>query len=321
LFLARSHDGTACLKIVDFGISKVLTPGEGEFDMTRTGTVMGSPYYMSPEQMRSSRSVDARADIWSLGIILYELVAGRVPFDAPTLAQLCGMILTEPTPRLADARKDTPPRFATIVSRCLEKEPNRRFQNVGELAAALAEFAPPGAARSIERILRLGGAAASGERAVESAQAQERPTSTDWGRTSTKANRSRGIAGALAALVVVVGAGSWALVHKEGGTRNVDSGSSNDSAHASAAIQPVVVEPARSASAAAAVVSPAVPVEAVASAAARSTVAPSGSTLAPHPPVHTQAGPKHPLAGPATAVPTAPTTTAPKGLSPLDGRL
>ncbi len=121
LFLARTRDGTTCLKIVDFGISKILAPGTGEFDMTRTGTVMGSPYYMSPEQMRSSRAVDARADIWSLGVILYELVSGRVPFDAPTLPQLCGMILTEPTPLLADARRDTPPRFAAVVSRCLEE--------------------------------------------------------------------------------------------------------------------------------------------------------------------------------------------------------
>ncbi|HEX4446299.1 MAG TPA: protein kinase [Polyangiaceae bacterium] len=221
LFLARAPDQTTCLKILDFGISKIISPDEADFDMTRTGAVVGSPYYMSPEQMRSSRSVDARTDIWSLGVILYELVSGHVPFEAPTLPQLCGMILTDPPPALTQWRPDVPPPFQALVARCLEKDPALRFQSVGEFAIALARFAPEGAARSLERIVRLSGgkSKAAGEtpsrapdRSPDVARAGERPMRTDWGRTSTRGGRSRGLWGVLAGFALMAGLASWVLL-------------------------------------------------------------------------------------------------------------
>lgn len=155
LFMTLRRDGSRCVKLLDFGISKVHDPDRGTLDMTKTATVMGSPFYMSPEQMRSTRHVDARADIWSIGVILYEIVTGRVPFDAETMPQLCGMILQEPPRSIRELRPDLPPAFEQVVLRCLEKDRDRRFLNVRELALALAPFADDEARRSIERISRV----------------------------------------------------------------------------------------------------------------------------------------------------------------------
>jgi serine/threonine protein kinase len=222
LFLARAPDHTTCLKILDFGISKMISPDEADFGMTRTGAVVGSPYYMSPEQMRASRSVDARTDIWSLGVILYELVSGHVPFEAPTLPQLCGMILTDPPPPLGQWRPDVPPPFQALVARCLEKDPALRFQSVGDFAMALAAFAPGGAARSLERIVRFSGAqlpeirtetpSRPTDRPPEVASAGERPMRTDWGRTSTRRGRSRGLWGVVVGFGLMAGLASWVLL-------------------------------------------------------------------------------------------------------------
>jgi serine/threonine-protein kinase len=154
LFVTTRRDGTPCIKVLDFGISKFTGPGS-DLGMTKTSTVMGSPLYMSPEQLSSTRTVDARTDIWAIGVILFELVSGRVPFEAETMPELCGKVLSEPPPSLRGLRQNMPEAIDAIVFRCLAKDRTQRYANVAELAEALAPLGPPNATRSAERIARI----------------------------------------------------------------------------------------------------------------------------------------------------------------------
>jgi len=195
LFVTRRVDGSPCVKVLDFGISKLTLPGATpEFAMTKTSTVMGSPLYMSPEQMSSSRNVDQRTDIWALGVILYESLTGRVPFEAETMPQLCGMILQDPPRPLSELRPDLPAALQHAVLRCLEKNREQRFNNVAELAYALAPFGAQAAQRSAERISRVLGAAGfpsqPGALAIAASSRPGAGTTTNFG-ASTEAKKSR----------------------------------------------------------------------------------------------------------------------------------
>jgi serine/threonine protein kinase len=156
LFLARRSDGSIRVKLLDFGISKLVpTGGMPDVGMTSTQALMGSPLYMSPEQLRSSKNVDRRADIWSMGVILYEMFGGRSPFEADTLPEVCSRIMAVPPEPLGSFRPELPPALDAVVMRCLEKEPQRRFPDVASLAQALAPFGPPEARTASDRIARL----------------------------------------------------------------------------------------------------------------------------------------------------------------------
>jgi eukaryotic-like serine/threonine-protein kinase len=156
LFLAHRADGSPCVKILDFGITKVVdTKGVADFEATSTSIVMGSPRYMSPEQMRSTPTIDARADIWGLGIILHELIAGASPFDGATMPELLASILQDPPPPLRQLRPEVPAGVETAVIRCLEKDPTNRFADVAELTQALAPFGSPSARVSADRVSRV----------------------------------------------------------------------------------------------------------------------------------------------------------------------
>ena len=154
LFLTARADGSPLVKVLDFGLSKLTSPDSFEASLTQAGTIMGSPFYMSPEQIRSLKGLDARADIWSLGVILYQLLAGVRPFEAEALAELFLKIGADPPPPLRDKRPDVPPELEAAVLRCLEKKPAARPQTVAELARSLAPFAPPDSRISVERIHR-----------------------------------------------------------------------------------------------------------------------------------------------------------------------
>jgi len=220
LFLTRRADGSSLVKVLDFGISKATQPAGSQPDMslTKTASVMGSPLYMAPEQMRSTRSVDARADIWALGVILYELLSGKVPFEATTMPELCAMVLTETPPALRDTRPGTPAGLSAIIERCLKKDPAERFGNVSELANALSSFAPPRSRLSVERISRVlraaGVATESLAPAAESAGAPRMGDSTSaaWSPASTSSSRRSGKLPWLLGLGGVLGAAALGLV-------------------------------------------------------------------------------------------------------------
>lgn len=135
MFLARTPTGKQILKIVDFGISKQVEAGN--VDLTATAAAFGSPLYMSPEQMLSSKNVDARTDIYSLGAVLFELATGRTPIKAETLAQVIAELLQGRIQPPSTVNPQLPSEFDAIVMRCLRKTPEERYATVDELADAL----------------------------------------------------------------------------------------------------------------------------------------------------------------------------------------
>jgi eukaryotic-like serine/threonine-protein kinase len=150
LFLTKHAQGLDFIKILDFGISKVaLAPGKRGF--VRTMMPLGSPVYMSPEQIRSSEHVDARTDIWSLGCVLFELLTGTVAFNEPSLMQLSAAILEHDPVPLRELLPDAPVELEDVVMRCLEKDVDKRYGNIAELAIALYPFAPRRSRISAER--------------------------------------------------------------------------------------------------------------------------------------------------------------------------
>ena len=140
LFLVRRRDGTSAIKVLDFGISKAMQ-SLGEQTVTVAGTVLGSPSYMSPEQIAAARDLDGRTDIWSLGVILYQLTTGKVPFPAQGLTELCALVLQTAPRRPSELRPDLPIGLEAVILRCLEKDRANRFSTAGELAAALLPYA------------------------------------------------------------------------------------------------------------------------------------------------------------------------------------
>jgi serine/threonine-protein kinase len=145
LFLARrGSEGGASIKILDFGVSKTARGRAGDVTLTTASMVLGSPAYMSPEQLREARAVDARADIWALGVTLYELVTGRRPFVAATLAELHALILTAAPPSPRSSCPAVSPALEHVILRCLRKDPADRFESAAALAAALDRAAALG---------------------------------------------------------------------------------------------------------------------------------------------------------------------------------
>jgi serine/threonine-protein kinase len=316
LFLIRRPDGTNAVKVLDFGISKVM-PGKGSSSdnaMTRTRAIMGSPLYMSPEQMTSTRDVDGRTDIWALGVILYELLAGQPPFSADTMPQLCGLILSGPTPSIRTIRPNIPPGLDAVLRRSLEKDPTRRYPNIAEFASALAEFAPKRARASIDRVGRVLQSASmttSGV-VVASAPGGVAQTGDSWAETKqgpAAKSSKKGLWIALALAAVVVAAGVVVM------RRQPSSVEATVLAHPTAtpAAGPSLVQPP-----AAETTAPPLPSPPVVAAATSAPPAPSTNEVAPPKPgaPRPALGAKHPPVAPAAHTAAATAAPAPTAAKP-----
>ncbi|HKO48936.1 MAG TPA: serine/threonine-protein kinase [Polyangiaceae bacterium] len=156
LFVVCRADGLWSVKVLDFGISKVTPSGAAAADASLTGTaaVIGSPLYMPPEQMESSSTVDARADIWALGVVLFELITGQAPFAGDTIPEICMKVAIAAPPSIRSLRPEVPQALELVIERCLEKDSECRYRDVAEFAEALIEFGPNRARNSVERISR-----------------------------------------------------------------------------------------------------------------------------------------------------------------------
>ena len=135
LFVTRDASGEEQIKILDFGIAKLL--GDGEVTRTKAGTVMGTPQYLSPEQASGRTDLDGRSDMYSLGVCLYEMLAGRPPFVSNNTIELLMNHAKDPAPPLLGLAPATPPALAAIVMRCLEKDRAARFTSARELRVSV----------------------------------------------------------------------------------------------------------------------------------------------------------------------------------------
>jgi len=233
--LARDRDADYA-KVLDFGIAK-LRPAEtqeGEHtQLTRTHDVVGTPLYMAPEQLKGSREVDARADVYSMGVMLYQMLSARLPFTGESMADIFLKVMTESPPPLAALRPDLPADLAAVVARCLDRDPARRFADGAALAEALAPWADawtPGVPRTAPGYTPgalgpvTGTTPAPGQAAVAPAAPRPAPDVTPSVSVAlvdaARPGRSRQVALALvgaAALLAV----AWVAVRPRGGAAPV----------------------------------------------------------------------------------------------------
>lgn len=155
LFVTRENSDLPRVKVIDFGVSKTRFDADGAaMAETRTGALLGSPPFMSPEQIHAANDVDARTDLWSLGVVVYFLVSGRLPFEASSLLDLMTLIAYEEPPPLPGMGPGVPRAFADVVLRCLRKRPEERYPSAWALAEALVPFAPERARWVADRVAR-----------------------------------------------------------------------------------------------------------------------------------------------------------------------
>jgi eukaryotic-like serine/threonine-protein kinase len=136
IFLHRDPEGHMIAKILDFGISKIFETNNN-FTLTRTGTVVGSPAYMAPEQASGREDLDGRADVWSLGVVMYEALSGTLPHEAPNYNALMVRILTQDVDPMLTRKPDLPPKLCQVVDKCLRRDRDQRIQGAGELGREL----------------------------------------------------------------------------------------------------------------------------------------------------------------------------------------
>jgi serine/threonine-protein kinase len=310
LFLARQPDGSSRIKVLDFGISKAMMTTTGmDPSLTRTSSMMGSPLYMSPEQMKSAKNVDPRTDVWALGVILYELLHGEPPFYAESIPELSAKVLLEEPASIRSKRADVPEGLEAAVKRALAKDTAQRFQTVAELAFALLPFAPARSRVNVERAARvLKTSAPDFAKSAPGTKAEPAPaayarTAAAWTEPAREppANKGKGaVLGAAIAAVVVVGGGAFLLSNR--GATSDHAGSTAQPISQENRVQPAA-EPARA---------PEPPPAAVPVAPAPSTETPSAPAASAKPAASAVPAAKRP----GTAVPSHPAVQKPKAAKP-----
>jgi len=153
LFLSRQPDKSDIIKVLDFGISK--TGDAPSASLTKTSALMGTAFYMSPEQLTNPKGVDHRSDIWALGVILYELLAGRPPFTGESIPEIIGAILTNQPDSVRSFRAEIPLGLEAVITKCMQAKTADRYQSVAALAAAMGAFAHVRDRQSIEITARV----------------------------------------------------------------------------------------------------------------------------------------------------------------------
>jgi serine/threonine protein kinase len=154
LFVVQRADGQQSIKVIDFGISKSVEDSD-QTAFTQKHSILGSPEYMAPEQALGEVEVDARADLWSIGIVLYELLSGTCPFQGPDYIETLRMVVRDDPPSLAAKCPHLPPQLEAIIGRCLQRDRDKRYQTAGELARALLPFGSQRARMSYDSVVGL----------------------------------------------------------------------------------------------------------------------------------------------------------------------
>jgi serine/threonine-protein kinase len=229
LFCIQRADGKPFIKVLDFGIAKALpTDSSPGLALTVTSAMMGTPFYMSPEQMVGTHAVDIRTDIWALGIILFELLTGRVPFHGTTVPEVCAKIASLEPPPLRSLRGDASEGLERVIATCLSKHREGRFRSAADLAAALVPFAPQRAMGSAGKIADVWAGVAGSIvpvplKEVAAIPALRTETIAPLGRTTPPPNKRKAITGAVAGLTLVAVAGAAAaLVFRSGDVHGGD---------------------------------------------------------------------------------------------------
>ncbi len=224
-------------KILDFGISKITSSIGNDVRMTRTGAVLGSPAYMSPEQARGRTDIDGRADIWAIGVILYEAVSGKLPFSGENYNQVMMAITLDPPTPLVEAAPSIDGDFAAIVDACLQKDRDQRPPSMDSIAALIDGYVAPRAAYGIPAIdigdgqrskpssARLGAYAIPRAKNVHEKDTVITSPRNDAAQLTvgavtmvdpprSKGRRNAIVIGAASALMIVAGLGGWMLTRK-----------------------------------------------------------------------------------------------------------
>jgi serine/threonine protein kinase len=230
LFVTRRVDGSPAVKLLDFGISKLTLGSQDSIrdpGLTATTTIMGSPSYMSPEQLKSTKEVDPRTDVWSLGAVLFEALSGKQAFAGESVPQVCAMIASEKPPSLTQLRPGLPADLVRAIEACLEKDPDKRISLVN-LAAVLSRTAPQRARPLLERIEAMMGTQATRPRADTSPKdlpvlplATAESARSEWPQPLRKKRRSSSMRLLSLAALVVGGFVAAALYAKKVGIGTV----------------------------------------------------------------------------------------------------